>query len=138
MKRSLAFLCAAASLGIWAFMAGCTGGQAKPAYSMASIGNVQHGKELIRAYGCGACHIIPGIHAARGLVGPPLLYFSQRTMIAGELPNTPANLVRWIENPKEVEPKTAMPDLGLREDQAYDIAAYLYTLRGPEGSPWID
>jgi cytochrome c1 len=63
------------------------------------------------------------------LVGPPLIYFSQRTMIAGELPNTQENLVRWIEHPRQVEPKTAMPDLGLDDDQAYDIAAYLYTLR---------
>jgi hypothetical protein len=31
-----------------------------------------------------------------------------------------------------------MPDLGLTEDQAYDVAAYLYTLRVTEGSPWIE
>jgi cytochrome c1 len=66
------------------------------------------------------------------------MYFSQRTMIAGELPNTPENVERWIENPKAVEPKTAMPDLGLSPEQASDIAAYLYTLRGPEGKQWTD
>ena len=49
-----------------------------------------------------------------GLVGPPLIYFSRRTMIAGELPNTQENLVRWVEHPRQVEPKTAMPDLGPR------------------------
>jgi cytochrome c len=92
-------------------------------------GNPQHGKQLIQAYGCGACHIVPGIRQAQGLVGPPLILFSERTMIAGELPNTPDNLVRWLENPTAVEPATAMPDLGLTPDQAYDIAAYLYTLR---------
>ena len=41
------------------------------------------------------------------------MYFSRRTMIAGELPNSPDNLVRWLRNPKAVEPGTAMPDLGL-------------------------
>jgi cytochrome c len=117
---------------------GCDEGKAKQAYTLSSIGNVQHGKELIRGYGCGACHMIPGVHDARGKVGPPLMYLGERTMIAGELPNTPDNLVRWLQNPKDVEPTTAMPNLGLSEDQAYDIAAYLYTLRGPEGSPWID
>ena len=117
---------------------GCDEGRAKPAYTASSIGNVQHGRELIRTYGCGACHMIPGVHGARGKVGPPLMYLAERTMIAGELPNTPENLVQWLRNPKDVEPKTAMPDLGLSEDQAYDIAAYLYTLRGSEGSPWID
>lgn len=50
-------------------------------------------------------------------------------MIAGELPNTPDNLVRWIKDPKLVEPGTAMPDLGLSDEQARDVAAYLYTLQ---------
>lgn len=117
---------------------GCNAGRATTEYTVSSIGNPRHGKELIRGYGCGACHMIPGIHDAQGKVGPPLMYLGERTMIAGELPNTPENLVRWLRNPKDVEPKTAMPDLGLSEDQAYDIAAYLYTLRGSEGSPWID
>ena len=31
-----------------------------------------------------------------------------------------------------------MPNLGLTEDQAYDIAAYLYTLRCPEGKLWTE
>lgn len=117
---------------------GCEGGKDLPTYPVATGGNAAHGKQLIQNYGCGACHIVPGVQGARGLVGPPLLYFGQRTMIAGELPNTPDNLVRWIQNPPAIEPKTAMPDLGLTEDQAYDIAAYLYTLRGPEGRLWTE
>jgi cytochrome c1 len=110
-------------------LAGCYGGQTLRPYAVAVSGNPQHGKQLIVGYGCGSCHMIPGVHGARGLVGPPLLYFSRRTMIAGELPNTQENLVLWVEHPRQVEPKTAMPDLGLDDDQAYDIAAYLYTLR---------
>lgn len=78
--------------------------------------------------------MIPGIREARGLVGPPLIYFGERTIIAGQLPNSPDNLIRWIQHPQSVEPKTAMPDLGLSEDQAADIAAYLLTLRGSEGT----
>jgi cytochrome c1 len=119
-------------------LGGCNGGQTTKAAEVGPIGNAAHGKQLIAGYGCGACHMIPGVDGARGLVGPPLFYFSERTMIAGELPNTPENLVRWIQNPHDVEPKTAMPDLGLSESQAYDIAAYLYTIRGPKGTPWID
>lgn len=133
-------LFAAAILGIAASLtlAGCNEGQEPRTYIVATGGNPAHGKQLIQAYGCGACHMVPGVHGARGLVGPPLFYLSQRTMIAGELPNTPEDLTRWIEHPKSVNPKTAMPDLGLTEDQAYDIAAYLYTLRGAEGTRWID
>lgn len=119
-------------------LTGCNEGKATRPYSVRIDGDPDHGKELIRQYGCGACHIVPGIRDAYGLVGPPLLYFSQRTMIAGELPNSPPNLIHWIEHPREVEPKTAMPDLGLTEDQATDIAAYLYTLRGPEGTRWTE
>jgi len=110
-------------------LAGCYGGQTIRPYAVAVDGNARRGKEIIEGYGCGSCHMIPGIHHANGLVGPPLIYFSRRTMIAGELPNTQQNLVLWIQHPRQVEPKTAMPDLGLTEDQAYDVAAYLYTLR---------
>jgi len=43
--------------------------------------------------------------------------------------NTPANLFRWIRTPQQVEAGTAMPNLGVTEEQARDIASYLYTLR---------
>lgn len=131
--RGLATL---AALGACCALPGCNGGQQKTAYLTGFRGNPQAGKQIIRSYGCGACHIIPGVRDARGLVGPPLNFFAQRTMIAGELPNTPENLVRWIRNPQSIEPHTAMPDEGLSESQAWDVTAYLYTLRGREGEPW--
>jgi cytochrome c1 len=114
------------SLGL---LNGCHGGQELRTYAVAANGDPERGHALIEAYGCGGCHTIPGIHNANGLVGPPLMYFSRRTMIAGELPNTSENLARWIEHPRSVEPKTAMPELGLNDDQAEDMVAYLYTLR---------
>jgi cytochrome c1 len=49
--------------------------------------------------------------------------------IAGVLTNTPDNLIEWIHNPPGVDPRTAMPNLGVDEAAARDIAAYLYTLR---------
>lgn len=110
-------------------LAACTGGKVTRAYTVAVDGNPRHGKQLIESFGCGSCHTIPGIRTARGVVGPPLFFFSRRTMIAGELPNTPQNLIEWIMNAPSVEPKTAMPNLGISDAQAHDIAAYLYTLR---------
>lgn len=92
-------------------------------------GDARRGAEIISQVGCGSCHTIPGIRSAQGVVGPPLYFFSRRTYIAGELPNTPANLIRWVRDPQSVEPGTAMPVLGLDEAQARDVAAYLYTLR---------
>jgi cytochrome c1 len=107
---------------------------ANPAYAVAYAprvhgGDAQRGAAVIAQYGCGTCHTIPGVRAADGLVGPPLLWWSRRTFIAGELPNTPENLVRWVRSPQSIEPHTAMPALGLSDQQARDVAAYLYTLR---------
>jgi hypothetical protein len=38
-------------------------------------------------------------------------------------------MVRWIQAPQEIAPATAMPDMGLSERVARDMASYLYTLR---------
>ena len=111
------------------FLTGCFGGRTLQPYTVDAGGNPQHGRQVIEGYGCGSCHTIPGVHNAKGLVGPPLLWMSRRTMIAGELPNNPENLVRWLTDPKSVEPGTAMPKLGLTNQEAHDAAAYLYTLR---------
>lgn len=92
-------------------------------------GNPRHGQELIGTYGCGSCHTIAGVRGADGLVGPPLTGFGRRVYIAGELPNTGPNLQRWIQDPQQVEPGTAMPDLGVTADDARDIAAYLFSDR---------
>lgn len=113
----------------FALCTACIGGKATDVYSVYTGGDPHRGKVLIDQYRCGACHIIPGIRNANGLVGPPLLWWGQRTYIGGELPNTPDNLVRWIMSPKSVEPGTAMPELGVSEQQARDMAAYLYTIR---------
>lgn len=122
-------LVAISSLAFLALQAGCSGGQLVRPYFPVTGGDVTQGKKVITKYGCGACHTIPGIHAANGVVGPPLYFWGRRTMIAGELPNTPENLVRWLQDPPSAEPGTAMPKLGLSDQQARDAAAYLYTLR---------
>ncbi|HEU4697815.1 MAG TPA: c-type cytochrome [Gemmatimonadales bacterium] len=92
-------------------------------------GDVERGRAAFVALGCGACHAVDGVREARGRVGPPLSDFGLRTMIAGEVPNTPANLVRWLRDPQAIEPTTAMPNLGVDEQTARDVAAYLYTRR---------
>jgi cytochrome c len=109
-------------------LSGCRGAGAEPTYIVATGGTASEGERLIRQYGCGSCHTIPGVRAARGLVGPPLISFGRRTFIAGHVPNSPDNLVRWIMGPQSIDAGTAMPTLGLTEQQARDVAAYLYTL----------
>ena len=91
-------------------------------------GDMHVGKEKIRNYGCQSCHTIPGVEGANALVGPPLVHWSKRVYIAGELPNTPENLRKWLQHPPQVEPRTAMPDMGVTEQDSRDISAYLYSL----------
>jgi cytochrome c553 len=79
-------------------------------------------------HGCAACHSIPGIRGANGVVGPPLGGMAQRGFIAGQLPNRAAVLVAFLLDPPALVPSTGMPDTGLSREAALDIAAYLYTL----------
>jgi cytochrome c len=86
------------------------------------------GPHAIQQYGCGSCHTIPGVRSATATVGPPLTAWSRRTYIAGILPNTPENLIRWIEAPQSVLPGNAMPNMQVTPADAADIAAYLYAI----------
>lgn len=110
-------------------MSGCSGGQKIETYTVATGGHAHRGKQIMVERRCGSCHTIPGIPNANGVFGPPLVMFARRSYIAGNFPNSPDYLVRWIMSPKSLKPKTAMPDLGLSQQQARDVAAYLYTLR---------
>jgi cytochrome c len=103
--------------------------QVKRVAMLTGGGDARLGRTDIRKYGCNTCHEISGVPGARGLIGPPLNGIGQRYYIAGELPNTPDNLMLWIEHPRQVEPHTAMPEMGVTEQDSRDIAAYLYTLR---------
>ena len=87
------------------------------------------GRQSLAGFGCGSCHEIHGVIGAHGLVGPPLDGVARRSIIAGELANTPENMVRWIRDPQAVEANTAMPNLQVSEQTARDMVAYLYTLR---------
>lgn len=89
------------------------------------------GKRLIGTKGCGGCHVVPGIAAAKGSVGPSLAGVASRTKIAGgAVSNTgPDDLKRWIMNPPAVKPGTGMPNLGLNDDEATKIVSYLETLK---------
>lgn len=93
-------------------------------------GDAGNGPALLRDYGCVTCHRIDALKEATGAVGPELTRFPRRAVIAGRLQNTPANLIRWVRFPQQVSPGTAMPNLGVTESHARDIAAYLYSLDG--------
>jgi mono/diheme cytochrome c family protein len=91
-------------------------------------GLAERGRAALTQYACHACHMIPGVTGSRVYVGPPLQGIGGRALIAGRLPNSPANLALWVRDPRHVEPNTTMPVLGVPEQDALDIAAYLQTL----------
>jgi cytochrome c2 len=126
--RRVAAAAAGAAVAAALFAAACASTPTRQPPPQVPGGDPQRGAVSIERLGCGACHVIPGISGADGTVGPPLTDFSHRGYIAGQLPNNGPNLIRWIMDPKEVEPGTAMPDLGIGETEARDIAAYLFTL----------
>lgn len=109
--------------------AGTLGGCRRRATIAIPGGDPGRGEKELAGFSCGSCHTIDGVTGAHGKVGPPLTGIGSRSMIAGEAPNTPENLIRWIENPQSIEPNTAMPNLGVGDQAARDMAAYLYTLR---------
>jgi len=78
---------------------------------------------------CGACHVIPGVPGARGVVGPRLDHYARRVYLAGKLPRDEALLARWIADAPSLSPGTAMPKIEMTPAEASDIAAYLYRLR---------
>jgi cytochrome c len=91
---------------------------------------VAEGQALIAQKGCGGCHIIPGVPGASGAIGPNLAGVASRPTIAGgAVPNNgPDDLKRWVLDPPAAKPGTQMPKLGLTDDEATRIAAYLETL----------
>lgn len=107
----------------------CGGGRQVSSPGVQVPGDPELGRAAIAAYGCTACHAVPGVPGNHSEVGPPLAGFAERRVIAGRLPNTPANAAAWVRNPQEIDPGNVMPDLGVTPEDSEDIAAYLYTLR---------
>lgn len=120
--------CAAVCLAALLLFAGAIGGLAYAMQHDASqhvappgyLGDPERGRARFSAYGCPACH---------DLSAPPLQHIGAQPYIAGHFPNTQIDMIEWIRFPREHKPGTAMPDLGVSERDARDIAAYLATLR---------
>jgi cytochrome c1 len=115
----------AALLALVLALAGCGERAADPALR----GDARRGKIAVTQYACNACHMIPGVTGSEVYVGRPLKGLGERRFIAGRLPNNQENLMKWIRNPRAVDPETAMPVLGVNETDARDISAYLLSRR---------
>lgn len=91
-------------------------------------GSVDRAVTLMSGNGCGGCHQIPGVPGAAGDVGPPLAGISRRAYLGGAIANSPDNLASWIRDARSIDPHSAMPTTAITQQDARDIAAYLYTL----------
>ena len=104
-------------------------GQAKRWAAETTGGEFDRGKVALQHYGCIACHTIDGVSQSEALVGPPLTRMAGRSYLAGNMPNNAQNLLHFIQHPRQVHNDTAMPEMGVTESDARDIAAYLYSFQ---------
>lgn len=111
-------------LGLCVMVGACSG--QKPT---ALGGDPEAGRLLLRQYGCGSCHRIPGVAGAVGNVGPPLESVGRRIYLAGRVPNLPENMAEWIRHPRRLDPQTVMPDMQVSETHARHMVAYLQGLK---------
>jgi cytochrome c2 len=90
------------------------------------------GKRIFEAKGCATCHrftgagtlaagpLPPGVDLGRGVRYAPDLRHARARLQTG-------TLVKWIRTPEAIEPKTAMPNLGLTDREARAVAAFVLT-----------
>ena len=116
---------ALAAFGAAFLVTGCAESRAP----LSVTGDPKAGRAAVERHQCGACHTIPEVADARGLVGPPLGAYRRRVYLAGKLPQEPALLARWIQDAPSLSPQTAMPRTAVTDREAHDIAAFLYQLR---------
>jgi cytochrome c oxidase subunit 2 len=91
-------------------------------------GLAAEGKAVFARSACVGCHTIEGVSA--GILGPNLTHFGSRSVLAaGMWPNTPDNVAAWVKDPQRLKPGVKMPDLGLTDEQAQAVAAYLTSLK---------
>ena len=89
-------------------------------------GDPNQGRRLIQERGCGGCHTVSGVPGATGVAGPNLSNIALRPTIAGDsIPNNPQMLEQWLLDPPALKPGTTMPKLGLSQQDAQDLVAFL-------------
>jgi len=102
-------------------------GQMRSHAAAAVQGDPRRGEAMFIQYGCGSCHALKNVRTATGMVGPPLDGVAMRVIIGGRLANKPENMEKWIRDPQQISPGTAMPDLRVGQNDARDITAFLYS-----------
>ena len=76
------------------------------------------GINLFRRYACYGCHVTPGFESLPP-AGPPLDALAEKVNYTW--------LVKWLEDPKSRSADARMPDFGFSEDEARNVADYLFS-----------
>lgn len=100
--------------------------QQKPAVEDPSVAA---GRAVFLRNACINCHTVKGT-VANGRFGPDLTHLMSRDTIgAGTLPNTRANLEKWIRDPDAYKPGSLMPAMKLSDQDMDQLVSYLVTLK---------
>jgi len=87
------------------------------------------GRAVFQRSVCISCHTVSGT-VATGRFGPDLTHLASRETIAsGSVPNTPANLRAFVDNPAAFKPGALMPAMHLNQRDLDALTAYLTTLK---------
>ena len=87
------------------------------------------GRRLFLDGACQSCHTLRGTPAS-GKVGPDLTHVGGRSTLAAlTIPNTPAQLSRWIDGSQSIKPGNQMPDFDYSPAQLRALVAYLESLK---------
>jgi len=101
---------------------------AMPAHVASSGDPIAIGATIYSNSPCTTCHTISGVSS--GKLAPNLTHFGSRTTLAGGmLENNPQNVAAWVRDPDKLKPGALMPKLGLSDEQASQLAAYLESLK---------
>jgi cytochrome c oxidase subunit 2 len=98
--------------------------EARPAAAPSTM-RARAGQQVFLSGPCASCHAIRGTSAS-GQVGPDLTHVASRTTLAAlTIPNTPAELRRWILDNQQIKPGNRMPDIQLSAPRMRQLLAYL-------------
>ncbi|MEO7110818.1 MAG: cytochrome c oxidase subunit II [Polyangiaceae bacterium] len=103
--------------------------ESHPASALSSDEAAARGAKVFQEKTCINCHAVAGsAHDAR--VAPSLTHLAERkTLGAGVIGNTPADLAHWLRDPQGVKQGCHMPNLNLTDPEVNDLVTYLETLK---------
>jgi cytochrome c oxidase subunit 2 len=90
---------------------------------------VAEGRGVFEQNACMNCHRVAGT-LAHGRFGPDLTHVASRDTIgSGSIPNTPANLRSFVDDPAHFKPGALMPAMHLNDRDLDAVTKYLTTLQ---------